>query len=204
MSVIRLGAHQVTCNKCGAEGLVRVVRQRGDDVRVEDSLDHAEDCPVRPRTQPRHLRKKRWVKQEKRANALVGARETLASGAVGMDGDGRAFHAWRVESKQTEKDFYLLRQDTWTKLVKGALTSGEEPVLHVEFQRSHGWTLRFVVIRKDLYEALTDDPWHIAAWCKNPKSFRLHHAERTPLLVDLEPTGVMVGEAVFEALKEKL
>ncbi len=203
--MIPRGRRQVTCNSCGAEGVVVVGRTlKSGHVHVEDHVPHEETCPLFKREQPRHLKKKEWRRQEKRANELVGARETLASGAVGEDGDGRRIHEWRVESKQTGKDTYLLRQDTWTKLVRGALRNGEEPLLHVQFFGRHRWESRLVVLRKELYDSLSAEEPNLAPWAKNAKSFRLEKGSDTPLLVDLDPPGVMIEEADFQRLKEKL
>lgn len=169
-------------------------------VKVEDRIPHAEHCSLYQRAQPKHLKRKNWRRQERRANALVGARETPASGALGKDGDGRLFHQWRVESKQTQEDHFLLRQDTWHKLVSGALLAGEEPVLHVELNSGK---CRQVIIREELYAALEDHAPHTAPGLKNRLSFRLEPTAR-PLRIELEPIGVMVLESTFERLKEKL
>jgi hypothetical protein len=103
-------------------------------VNVTDEIRHKEGCSRYVVPQATHFKKKRWVPQEKRANALVGVRATPASGAMNMDGDGRSIHGWRVESKGTSNDRYILTQAVWSKLVKGALEAGERPMLHVELR----------------------------------------------------------------------
>jgi hypothetical protein len=170
-------------------------------VKVTDRIEHAEICPLFEREQPKHLKRKAWRKQEKRANALVGARDTVASGSIGEDGDGRLFHQWRVESKGTEKEHFLLRQDVWTKLVKGALLAGEEPVLNLKFSAE---LYSYVVIRKELFDAVLAGT--LTLWAtdkfKNKKSYRINRNVPLPHLIDLEPPGVLISEAELKKLKE--
>ena len=203
--MIEKGFKDVKCNVCGAEGQVYVGKTlRNGEVKVDDYLDHGTECPFFKLQQPRHLRKKNWRGQEKRANSLVGARETLASGAVGEDGDGRRIHEWRVESKQTVRSYFNLRQDVWSKLVRGALRNGEEPLLHVELQTTLNPTYQMVVMRLDLYEALTGDrnpPCYLRQ--QNKVSWRIEHSVH-PQMIRLDPVGVAVTEAEFKVLKERL
>ena len=203
-SDLRRGSHHVTCRHCGQRGVVVLgrVTRGGTTVEVEDRIDHAEDCPSYRRPQPRHLQRKAWRAQERRANELVGAHATPASGSLGRDGDGRAFHRWRVESKGTIHPTYRLKQDIWTKLVRGALLAGEEPVLHVLVMRGKPAQQAFVVVRRELYDALCEDEPRGVHF--RGKSFPFFLNSRPPLLVDLEPTGVALTEAGFEKLKEKL
>ena len=96
------------CKLCNARGTIRIRGTDPDNLEVTDNVRHWANCPRHKATSvPKHFQKKAWVSQEKRANALVGARETLMSGAVNEDGDGRMIHGWRVESKQTKADKYL-------------------------------------------------------------------------------------------------
>jgi hypothetical protein len=203
--VVRKGRHFVSCKECGAEGAVDIGRTLANGrVKVTDRIAHAETCPMFRREQPRHLKRKRWRKQETRANALVGARETVASGAIGEDGDGRRFHEWRVESKRTTALHYNLRQDVWIKLVHGALVNGEEPLLHVELNTSNNPVQRLVVMRLDLFEALTGDrhpPCDPSQ--ENRVSWRIEY-KLHPQMVRLGPVGVAVTEEEFERLKETL
>lgn len=206
------GVRQVTCRECGAEGEVRIGSSsgKGRQVKVSENVPHLETCPHFRREQPRHLKQKGWQKQERRANALVGARETLASGAVGKDGDGRAFREWRVEAKRTRHHYYRLTQAVWAKLVTGAKLAGEEPLLHVQWVQPLGCASLLaapvVVITLDLYAALTGDRGPLVNQaCVNRTSYRLErkmvqHPER----VMLEPLGVALAEADFERLKERL
>lgn len=193
--------HNVTCRKCGATGKVRVKASAitGARAHVVDHIPHTEECPLYTREQPRHLKKKQsWQKQEKRANDLVGARETVASGAANLDGDGRLLGEWRTESKQTARSAYALYKTVWDKLVTGALKAGEEPLLHVQMKDE----IR-VVVRKDWYDAKGGDPdvQEITAYV-NEKSYKLDSTSRTPQLVPLEPPGVMLFESEFIKLKE--
>jgi hypothetical protein len=194
-----------TCRLCGASGLVYLGRRlKSERVKTLDSIPHERECKLYVGAQPRHLRKKKWRGQEKRANALVGARETLASGALNEDGDGRAFHEWRVESKQTVRRSYNLSQAVWSKLVKGALLSGEEPVLHVEVYCKNLSRARFVVVRKDLYDAFHGEAPKALAENLNKKSYRINAWDQPPFLVDLEPLGVAVHEIDLQKMKKEL
>lgn len=206
------GVRQVTCRECGAAGEVRIGSSSGGgrQVKVSENVPHLETCSRFRREQPRHLKQKDWQKQEKRANALVGARETLASGAVGKDGDGRSFREWRVEAKRTQHHYYRLTQAVWSKLVTGAQLAGEEPLLHVQWAPPVGCAnllaAPVVVVTLDLYTALTGDRAPLVnSTCVNRTSYRLErkmvqHPER----VQLEPVGVALAETDFERLKEKL
>lgn len=137
-------------------------------------------------------------------NEAMGARDTLASGAVGKDGDGRAFHQWRIEAKQTVMSNYRLTQEIWEKLVTGAMQAGEEPVLHVQMMDDKTRINR-VVVRRDLWVAL--DPSgsvYERHELKNELSYRLTVHSPTPLLVELDPPGVLLVEGHFLDLKESL
>lgn len=194
-----------TCKLCGAEGLVYVGRQlRSGKFKVEDRIPHEKYCDLYVGAQPRHLRKKKWRGQEKRANALVGARETLASGAVGEDGDGRLFHKWRVESKQTVRRTFNLSQGVWKKLVKGALLAGEEPVLHIEVYCRNLSRTSFAVVRKDLYDAFNEEEPTALPDNVNKKSFGINAWDHPPFLVELEPLGVAVYEIDLQKMKKEL
>lgn len=198
----RQQAEQITCKECQQIGtvVIRRYKLRTREVQVDDHIEHLESCSSFKQEQPKHLRKKAWRGQEKRANALVGARETLMSGAVGEDGDGRAFHEWRVECKQTTKPHYTLTQTVWTKLVKGALRAGEEPVLHVEAEGR----IR-IVVRGDLWESVHGpvERIHITGH-KTENTHRINGQRIAQVLVLLKPPGIEMHERDFEKLKEKL
>ena len=135
------------CKLCNARGTIRIRGTDPDNLEVTDNVRHWANCPRHKATSvPKHFQKKAWVSQEKRANALVGARETLMSGAVNEDGDGRMIHGWRVESKQTKADKYRLTTSVWEKLCRGALEAGEEPLLHIEIG---SLPTRLVLVRDD-------------------------------------------------------
>lgn len=195
------GVYRTACKLCGIEGSIRIRKGsvKGDNVRIDDMIAHAEGCAMAPKEQPKHLKNRRtWELQEKRANDLVGARATLASGAVGLDGDGRKFREWRVESKQTKYARYVLRQSIWTKLVDGALRAGEEPLLHLEMDGSE----RRVIVRKDWYDAIRPhEPPFTRGGKKNAQSYSLDVSISTPHLVELEPLGVMLYEAEFKRIR---
>jgi len=203
---IEPGFRTTTCKECGVEGEVQIVRELSHGrVRVRDFIEHASTCSLFKRAQPRHLRQKRWQKQEARANALVGARETLMSGAVNEDGDGRVFGAWRTESKQTRNPTYRLHQKTWHKLVEGALRNGEEPLLHIRLgQTKTRRPGRYVVIRKEMYEGLRGGPWSPNEQYDPGKTALLKpfsHLVEAKLL-QLDPPGAILHERDFELLLE--
>ena len=199
---LKPGVYRVRCKNCGAEGDLRIDSiARNGTAKTRESISHDESCPLYLKDQPEHLRKKWWRGQEKRANRLVGAFATPASGAVGMDGDGRSLHAWRVEAKQTRKDVFPIQQSVWSKLIEGAMLAGEEPVLHVEI-RSRGIE-RFVAVRKEFYDALSTETPRDVPRLRYKTSFRIDPKEPTPVLISLDPPGVLLREFEFERIKEK-
>jgi hypothetical protein len=194
----------VQCRKCGETGIVRIGRRlKNGQYKVKDFIQHKPDCAnVGTSSQPRHLRKKGWRPQEKRANKLVGARATPASGALNQDGDGREFHGWRVEAKQTTKASYTLTQNVWQKLTYGALSNGEEPLLHVESRSGHS-TERRVVILAPMYEALQGTPSSIKSMGRVSTTHRIGGYGAGPFKVELDPPGVEMDEGYFRRLKEE-
>lgn len=121
------------CRLCNASGWI-YVQPEGDNVRIQDEIQHRPRCPkYRPRrvTQPAHLRKRRWVAQERKAAEAISGYETLMSGAANNDADARNLGHWRVECKQTKYFRFTVSQDVWTKLVQRAKEAGEIPVLSV-------------------------------------------------------------------------
>jgi hypothetical protein len=202
---LKRGVRKVTCRECGAEGTIRIgaTLSRGRRVKAAEDVPHLESCPYYVREQPRHLKKKQWQKQEKRMNRVLGTRDTLASGAVGKDGDGRAFHKWRMEAKQSADCKYRLTQTVWDKLVSGALLTGEEPVLSVVLNATNYPTTKLVVIRHALWTALDPEgSVYQRSELKNRLSYRLTDTAPKPLLIELDPPGVMLSEAHFLALKD--
>ena len=199
------GMQDVTCNSCGVAGKIRIGTPRGGKARIEDHIKHTEECELYKRPQPRHLKNRgTWQRQEKRANALVGAQETMVSGALNEDGDGRLFGEWRVESKQTVKTIFPLRQSVWEKLVKGAAKAGEEPILHLEFRPPGGAISRRVLVRFEWWDALVVEESGYTQEDKyiNAKSYRLVESAGTPHLVQLSPPAIMLYESEFNTLKD--
>lgn len=182
------------------EGEVVVQSISQGQASILDSIPHKDGCSLAPPRMPTHLRTRTWARHERATNARLGLRGTLASGAVGMDGDGRRFQRWRLECKQTGSDYYTLTQASWTKLVDGALNVGEEPVLDVEFLLSHGRRHRRVVIRESLWTSFhprvpvteTRPRWRIPLHGANPE------------YVGLVPPGIAVDELDFLPIKEQL
>jgi len=192
------GMRQVTCRSCGESGRVRVRASAGAKARVDDYIEHTESCTLYRRPQPRHLKKKlAWERQERHANSLVGAHATVASGAANEDGDGRLFHEWRVESKQTKRSAYALYQTVWSKLCNGAARAGEEPLLHVQMDGQ-----RRVVVRRAWFSDRSEGTLVLVNdRLKNKKSYKIDSSESTPHLVQLDPPGVMLYESEFNSLK---
>ena len=201
---LRLGVHEIRCRECGAVGTIRISRAlTRDRVRVpEEKVEHAETCSYFVRPQPEHLKKKAWRKQEREANALVGARATLASGAVGEDGDGRTFHQWRVESKGTTASAYKLSQTVWEKLVTGALLAGEEPILNVVTRRGiRAAEAMLVVVRLDYFDAVNQgrlpDPIRDQLLISGETSHWITAVTPQPYFMDLDPEGVVLSKEQF-------
>lgn len=194
----------VTCRECGAVGPVRIGRSRarGKIVRVYDGIPHDPSCSQFTREQPAHLRRGRATvrKQERDGASLINGRTTAASGALGQDGDARAVHLWRMEAKQTGSTEYRLHQDTWSKLVRGALAADEEPLLHVRFlANAHRTTL--VVIRKSLYDYLCDEEPELVEAHRLKNRWRIRPTSGRELM-ELDPPGVILLGRDFERLKE--
>lgn len=194
------GVRSVTCRECGAKGEIRIGRQLASGKqKFEARVPHLETCSLFVRPQPMHLKQKRWRKQEKRANELVGARATLASGAVNLDGDGRVFGEWRVECKQTKKSSFRLTQKVWSKLVKGAEKAGEKPMLHIEF---HDRTpaLRKVVVKHDY---IPESPEWRLIWL-NPKLSEVIESITGRRVLHLDPAAWLMDEADFKDVSASL
>lgn len=141
---------RTTCKHCRATGYIFIEEEKASGLfDLIDEVPHKRKCKkyVQKRsTQPAHLRKKRWVSQERKAAKAIGGRETIASGALNEDGDARQMKGWRAECKRTKTPRYRLRQDVWSKLVTGALENGEEPVLFLDLlDGKHS----FVLIRSE-------------------------------------------------------
>lgn len=190
------------CKLCDALGKVKVTPRNDGQVELIDLVKHRKNCSryKGAREQPKHFRQKKWVQQEKRANALVGARETLMSGAVNEDGDGRVFHEWRVESKQTKTDKYRLTTHVWEKLCKGALMAGEEPLLHIEMGNL---PTRVVLVRGDWVAPHNIDAQGMIEVTGKGATIKLGDL-MTPMWIDgMSPTPWLLAEREFQELKRK-
>jgi len=192
-----------TCSLCEARGKVALRYLSDGTVDVVDYISHKSTCSrIHKTKQAKHLRKKEWVAQEKRANNLVGARETLMSGAVNEDGDGRAFHEWRVECKKTKTNKYRLTHKVWEKLCTGAIEAGEEPLLHLQIG---DMPARLVVVREDW---LDEDTKGNAGGCLEVKgkgiSIYDHHIKNTPMWIEgMEASPWILTENEFEDIKRR-
>ncbi len=184
-----------SCLVCGRSGEVHI-SSSGDDAVVHDEIDHAPGCILS--AQPRHLARRRWQEQEKRANALLGARATIASGAIGEDGDGRSVHMWRIEAKRTSSNRYRLTQTVWGKLAYGAMAAGEEPVLHIEFHGASIGPFRVLVIRLDYYRGLVPE---VPVEVEPRPSFLITDTTYLPRALPLHPAAVLIDEVTFRSLE---
>jgi len=191
----------VVCRICGATGNVYIGEKRRQGYRIEDKIPHKDTCDhAPPREQPRHLKNRLSVRrQETHANSLVGARETPASGALNNDQDGRRFHAWRTESKQTRTGQYLLTQKYWTRVVSGSLLAGEEPMFHVRFLRTGG---DFVIVRAEWWNAYEAVP-PTDTTNMGRINYYVRPVAKTPCLIPLDPPGVLVHESAFKKVYKR-
>lgn len=194
--MIPKGTLTVACRECEEVGVLQVGRQLASGkVKVTDHILHKETCTQYVRPQPKHLKSRGTVrKQESRANSLVGARPTAASGALGMDGDGRAYGRWRVEAKQTKAEYYSVSQKVWSKVV-GGLRVGEEPLLHVEI-RDRIPHVRVCIVRRELLSA-----WAYSEAIDPPEN-KWVGRDTQPKRLLLEPEAVAISEEIFSALRE--
>tara|TARA_Y100001970_G_scaffold291291_1_gene427875 strand:+ start:251 stop:655 length:405 start_codon:yes stop_codon:yes gene_type:complete len=124
------------------------------------------------------------------------------SGAVNEDGDGRAFHEWRVECKKTKTNKYRLTHKVWEKLCTGALEAGEEPLLHLQIG---SMPTRLVVVREDWLDSSTKDN---AGGCLEVKgkgiSIYDHHIKTTPMWIEgMESSPWILAETEFEDIKRR-
>tara|TARA_Y100000310_G_C20617242_1_gene781287 strand:- start:50 stop:655 length:606 start_codon:yes stop_codon:yes gene_type:complete len=196
---------EVVCKHCGAVGEVTVISIHKRTVQYRDLIDHEDDCVIRKKLekkiQPKHLRKKKWRKQERRAADLVGARETPASGALNEDGDAREFHGVRLECKQTRSSTYLLNSMTWRKAVEGALRADEIPILQVELHDPRGVT-RFCVVPQGVYEIESQEVRQ--RYMRTGLKLKADMTALTPFHVTtLDPHPVVVTESqLMEAMRD--
>ncbi len=199
---------EVTCNYCDQSGTVIVHDVVGKTAEYEDRIPHLESCSIRkklesaalPTRQPRHLKKKRWVKQERRAAEKLGLHATPASGALGEDGDAREFHGIRLECKGTDSDRFSLSQAVWSKLVTGARRADEIPVLQVELRGSAG-LCRFYIFAQGSYAMESQE--HKQKSVRRGLHLRRTDQARTPFHVTaLDPVPVVVTERqLLEAIR---
>jgi hypothetical protein len=175
-----------------------------DRARVSDSIPHLPHCPLAPHVQPKHLAQRGWRKQEDKARGLVEGRLTLGSGSVNGDADARVFHGWRVECKQTVSGRYTLTQDAWERLVKGALSVGEEPLYHFEFLHPPTRPTTYMLVRADAWAAFGDYPTHTRLSGREGKTSIICEDSQIGSLAVLQPLGVLIDEQQFARLKEEI
>lgn len=80
-----------------------------------------------------HPSQKRAQKQERETALRLGGRQTPASGARDVKGDVRVKRVARIECKTTKHKSFSVTLDMVRKIEDAALSSGEVPVLLVEF-----------------------------------------------------------------------
>ena len=142
---------QATCRLCSRSGTVYVTPLPTGEYKLRDNIMHKKGCPNGPKIKPKHFMHKKWERQEKKANELVGASETEASGARHKDGDGRRLFEWRVEAKQTASTQYRLKFSTWKELLFKCKTAGELPLLHIQVNKK-----KFCCVSKSWIENTID------------------------------------------------
>jgi len=148
---------KIECKHCKKKGFLVVRLQDGEWEVVKDLVKHKRGCDLRPE-QPKHFKNRRkWQRGEERGNSLVGAKETVVSGALNQDGDGRKLNQWRVETKTTEKESYRLYERLWNKLHEGALSNCEEPIFYIETANA-----QFVLVRKALQIVESTEDVHVS------------------------------------------
>lgn len=189
----------ISCRECFAKGTLRIDLWNSS---FENNTVHLEGCSLHIQKLARHFRRKEWRTQEKKANALVGANATLASGALLMDGDGRLMGEWVIECKGTEKNSYRVPQNIWHKVTKTALSGkGERPLLHVQFNGSN--PLRsFVVIPEEWWaEKTSDAPTSLLVAARNELFVeKFGHCFK---MSTLDPPAVAVPDYHFKELNLK-
>ena len=202
------------CRICGRSGDVYVRVDGPDSVYLKDAIKHSPTCKLRSPSgrQPKHLRRKDWVRQERRANALVGAQETLMSGALNEDGDGRVFHEWRVEAKQTKSDKYRLTKEVWEKLCKGAVEAGEEPLMHIKIGSSVFVLVKESWLSEEHLRGLSQKRYDSSelrgpreVWAEGRGVTIYHHYHaRTPFVIQgMLPKPWVFAESDFVELKQE-
>lgn len=184
---------KLTCNHCRQSGQVQFTRA-GELFKVRDEINHLESCPAFVKRTAKHFRQKGWERQERSANDLVGASETIASGARDKDGDGRRLFEWRVESKQTGANIYRLYVNTWKELLHKCRIAGENPLLHVQVKKR-----KFCVVSKAWYPRETFEQ----TINLGRKSLGIREDTICPFLVTTEDVEfVILTEHQFKELKD--
>lgn len=181
-----------SCHECGKAGVIEVRKLTLDGCEVLDFIEHERGCSLARTEQPVHFQRQAWRRQERAAIRAMGIRPTVASGAANLDGDGRKTHEWRLECKQTTSPRYVLKQQTWTKLVEGALSSSEEPVLNVRVQ-DREW---FVVLRTTWQSHGSREP--------TTRGRVFDSTGATRFVVHVSPEGLAMPKSEFLKLKEQI
>lgn len=89
---------------------------------------------------------KRSKKQEKGLAARVGGRLTPASGARDVKGDVRVKGIMRIEAKTTKRRSFSVTLDMIHQIEDAAVSTGEMPVIIVEFITPEGKPIKEVAI----------------------------------------------------------
>lgn len=99
--------------------------------------------------------------QEREIAARIGGGLTLLSGAMDEKGDVRKRNAVRIEAKTTQAKRFYVTLEMINKIETAALSSGELPVIEVEFLDSNGRTINSIcVVPKLVIDMICD-------WSKN-------------------------------------
>lgn len=74
-------------------------------------------------------------KQEKKVAKEVGGKEVIASGSLWFAPSDVRTDEFLIECKTTEKDYYILRQKTWDKIHREAMSDGMRvPVMQIQLE----------------------------------------------------------------------
>jgi hypothetical protein len=90
--------------------------------------------------------KNRSRQQEKSIAIRLGGKTTKASGSKSEKGDVRLRKILRLEAKTTTKKSFSITQEMLDKIEDTAISSGEMPVIEIEFIDDTGKPLRSVCV----------------------------------------------------------
>lgn len=94
---------------------------------------------------------KKWIKKENKDAEDFGGKRTPRSGGLwGFKGDIKSDH-FLIESKQTEKDKFIITKKLWDKIYREAMEARRLPMLSLQID-----DIEVVVIDKNDFLALNE------------------------------------------------